>query len=192
VIAAVVAVPQAGHQHGTTVQRPGTAEGSMSYSIPVWPPLAVADWADTRDTLQLMTQIVGKIRLANASLMNHWWNVALYVSARGLTTGLIPHGHRAFQMDIDFHDHQLQVATTDGDRQSIVLQPRPIAEFYSETMQVLDQLNLSTDIWTMPVEIIDAIPFEADQQHGAYDRVPYTAVREAEDPKAHTRVARQF
>lgn len=141
----------------------------MSDSISGWPSLPVADWADTRDTLQLMTQIVGKIRMVYAPLMNHWWNVPLYVSPRGLTTTLIPHGHRAFQMDFDFLDHQLLVSTTEGDRQAIALQPRPIAEFYAETMRVLDQLGLSTEIWTMPVEIVDAIPFDTDQQHCAYD-----------------------
>src|SRR5271156_5534439 len=79
-----------------------------------WPELPVAEWADSRDTLQLMTQIVGKVRLANTPLINHWWNVPLYVSARGLTTSLIPYEHRGFQVDFDFLEHQLAVATTDG------------------------------------------------------------------------------
>ena len=142
----------------------------MSDSTAVWPELPVAQWADSRDTLQLMTQIVGKVRLANTPLMSHWWNVVLYVSARGLTTGLIPHADKGFQIDFDFIDHQLVIATTGGDRRIVALQPGPIAEFYREVMLALDELGLSTEIWTMPVEIPGAIAFDTDQQHVAYDR----------------------
>jgi hypothetical protein len=142
----------------------------MSDSTAVWPELPVAQWADSRDTLQLMTQIVGKVRLANTPLMSHWWNVVLYVSARGLTTGLIPHADKGFQIDFDFIDHQLVIATTGGDRRIMALQPGPIAEFYREVMLALDELGLSTEIWTMPVEIPGAIAFDTDQQHVAYDR----------------------
>jgi len=135
----------------------------------VWPKLPVAEWIDTRDTLQLMTQVVGKVRLANTPLMSHWWNVVLYVSARGLTTGLIPHGGRAFSMEFDFIDHELVVLTTSGDRRTVPLKSGPVSAFYRDVMAVLDELGLSTDIWTMPVEIPDAIPFDADQQHVVYD-----------------------
>ncbi len=134
-----------------------------------WPKLPVAEWIDTRDTLQLMTQVVGKVRMANTPLMNHWWNVVLYVSARGLTTGLIPHGDKAFSMEFDLIDHHLVVATTDGDRRAVPLKPGPVADFYRDVMAVLDDLGLSTEIWTMPVEIPDAIPFDTDRQHVAYD-----------------------
>ena len=142
----------------------------MSDSTAVWPELPVAQWADSRDTLQLMTQIVGKVRLANTPLMSHWWNVVLYVSARGLTTGLIPHADKGFQIDFDFIDHQLVIDTTGGDRRIVALQPGPIAEFYRGVMIALDELGLSTEIWTMPVEIPGAIAFDTDQQHVAYDR----------------------
>jgi len=141
----------------------------MSDSTPVWPELPVAQWVDTRDTLQLMTQVVGKVRLANTPLINHWWNVVLYVSARGLTTGLIPHGDKGFSIDFDFIDHQLIVATTGGERRTVPLQRGPIADFYRDVMAVLDELGLSTEIWPMPVEIAGAIPFDTDQQHIAYD-----------------------
>jgi Family of unknown function (DUF5996) len=134
-----------------------------------WPKLTVAEWIDTRDTLQLMTQVVGKVRLANTPLMSHWWNVVLYVSARGLTTGLIPHGGRAFSVEFDFIDHQLVVLTISGDRRTVALKAGPISDFYRDVMAVLDELGLSTDIWTMPVEIPDAIPFDTDQQHVVYD-----------------------
>ena len=141
----------------------------MSDSASGWPEIPVAEWVDTRDTLQLMTQVVGKVRMENTPLMSHWWNVVLYVSARGLTTGLIPHGGRAFSIDFDFFDHQLVVSTTNGDRRSIPLKPGPIADFYRDVMAALGELGLSTEIWTMPVEIPDAIPFDTDQQHVAYD-----------------------
>ena len=135
----------------------------------VWPKLPVAEWIDTRDTLQLMTQVVGKVRMENTPLMSHWWNVVLYVSARGLTTGLIPYGDRGFSIDFDFIDHQLVVSTTNGDRRALPLKPGPIADFYRDVMAALDELGLSTEIWTMPVEIPEAIPFDTDRQHVAYD-----------------------
>ncbi len=136
---------------------------------PVWPALPVADWEATRDTLQLWTQLVGKVRMANTPLTNHWWNVPLYVTTRGLGTGLIPHGGRGFQVDLDFVDHRLVVAVTDGTSATLDLAPMSVATFHREVMARLDQLGLTTPIWTMPVEIPDAIPFELDEEHRAYD-----------------------
>lgn len=135
----------------------------------IWPELRVSDWQDTRDTLQLWTQVVGKIRLANTPMTNHWWNVPLYVTARGLSTGLIPHGARGFQIDFDFQLHRLDIAVTDGTGRSIPLEPRTVAEFHHEVMRCLDDLGLTTSIWTMPVEIPDAIAFELDDLHASYD-----------------------
>ncbi|HEY6648435.1 MAG TPA: DUF5996 family protein, partial [Mycobacterium sp.] len=126
----------------------------MSESTSAWPELPVAQWLDTRDTLQLMTQVVGKVRLANTPLMNHWWNVVLYVSARGLTTGLIPYADKGFSIDFDFIGHQLVVSTTGGDRRTVALRAGPIADFYHEVTGLLDELGLSTEIWTTPVEIV--------------------------------------
>jgi hypothetical protein len=134
-----------------------------------WPPLPVAGWADTRDTLQLWTQIIGKVRLAATPLMSHWWNVPLYVSARGLTTSLIPHGTRAFQIDLDLLEHRLEIAVSDGSSATMTLTARPVADFHRELTGHLDALGLSTPIWTMPVEIPGAIPFDTDVQHTAYD-----------------------
>src|SRR4051794_41888907 len=102
----------------------------MSESTSASPELPVAQWVDTRDALQLMTQVVGKVRLANTPLMNHWWNVVLYVSARGLTTGLIPYADKGFSIDFDFIDHQLIVATTGGDRRGVGVWPSPPARFF--------------------------------------------------------------
>jgi hypothetical protein len=114
--------------------------------------------------------VIGKIRLANSPLINHWWNVPLYVSSRGLTTSLIPHASgRSFQIDFDFQDHQLQIVTTDGDRRSVALEPRTVADFYTHVLGRLDDLGLATRIWPMPVEIEGAIAFDKDDTHASYD-----------------------
>jgi hypothetical protein len=134
-----------------------------------WPALPVAEWGPTRDTLQLWTQMVGKVRLARTPLTSHWWNVPLYVTSRGLTTSLIPAGERGFQIDLDLLDQELLVTTSDGARTSMRLEARPIAEFYADFAARLDSIGLATPIWTMPVEIPDAIPFDEDHTHGAYD-----------------------
>ena len=135
-----------------------------------WPALPVVGWQDTRDTLQLWTQVVGKIRLANEPLVNHWWNTALYVTAQGLTTSLMPHPTgTAFQIDFDFLDQRLRVATVDGMTRSITLEAGPVAGFYEAVMSSLDELGVATEIWPMPVEIPGAIPFTEDLVHTRYD-----------------------
>jgi hypothetical protein len=134
-----------------------------------WPELPLSEWADTCATLQLWTQVVGKIRLAHAPLVNHWWQVPLYVTSRGLTTSPIPYGSRSFQIDFDFIDHRLIIQCNDGATETIALSPRSVADFYAEVMGRLRGLGLETHIWSMPVEIPDAIPFEQDRDHAAYD-----------------------
>jgi hypothetical protein len=135
-----------------------------------WPSIPVAGWQATRDTLHLYTQVVGKVRLANAPTANHWWNVPLYVTARGLTTSLVPHPTGpAFQIDFDFLDHRLDVITVTGRRRSLDLVARTVAEFHELTMAMLTDLGIGTDIWTMPVEIPDAIAFPDDHEHASYD-----------------------
>jgi hypothetical protein len=134
-----------------------------------WPILPFAEWADTCATLQLWMQIVGKIRLALAPLVNHWWQVPFYVTARGLTTSPIPYGTRSFQIDFDFIEHQLVIRSDDGRIAQLALAPRPVADFYRDVMARLAALDISVKFWTMPVEIQDAIPFEQDRVHGSYD-----------------------
>jgi hypothetical protein len=134
-----------------------------------WPALPFAEWADTCATLHLWTQIVGKIRLAHTPTVNHWWNVPLYVNGRGLTTSPIHLGSRGFQIDFDFIEHRLKIMTCAGDMETIVLVPRSVADFHAELMGRLRVLDLETHIWTMPVEIPDAIPFETDHEHTSYD-----------------------
>ncbi len=134
-----------------------------------WPDLPLEDWADTCATLHLWTQVVGKIRLAHAAMINHWWQVPLYVTCRGLTTSPIPYGVQHFQIDFDFIDHCLKIQTSKGELETIALVPRTVADFYTEVMSRLGALGLATRIWTMPVEIENAIPFEQDSEHGSYD-----------------------
>ena len=136
----------------------------------IWPALPYAEWKDTCATLHMWTQIVGKVRLALSPWMNHSWHVTLYLTARGLTTSPIPHGSRVFEIEFDFIDHRLLVTDNDGSRRELPLQPRSVAEFYSMTMSILDELDLSVQINTTPNELPEPIPFERDQVHRAYDR----------------------
>ena len=125
---------------------------------------------DTRDTLHLWTQIVGKIRLAQAPWLNHSWHVALYLTSRGLTTSPIPYKGQVFQIDFDFIDHVLWVRTSNDHVRQLVLAPRPVGEFYAELFAALAQLGIEVRINTMPDEIANPIPFEQDRTHAAYDR----------------------
>lgn len=134
-----------------------------------WPALAYSEWADTAATLQLWTQIVGKVRLARMPWLNHSWHVTLYVTARGLSTAPIPDGARQFQIDFDFIDHVLWLRTSGGHSRQIMLAPKPVAEFYDELMIALGELAIKADIRTMPCEIPDCIPFDQDAVHTAYD-----------------------
>jgi hypothetical protein len=134
-----------------------------------WPELELAAWAETRDTLHLWTQIVGKVRLRKTPWINHSWHGTLYVTSRGLTTSLIPHGDRLFQMDFDFIDHRLHVTTVEGERRTIVLAPKSVKTFYREVMAVLDDLELPVVIHPHPSEIGDGIPLPEDERHASYD-----------------------
>lgn len=136
----------------------------------LWPALPVAEWQATRDTLQLWTQIVGKVRMVNEPMVNHWWNVPLYVTARGLTTSLMSHpSGEGFQIDFDFRAHVLEIVTASGPRHTLNLRPVSVAEFYAEVTDALEKLGVGTAIWPVPVEIEGAIPFPDDHVHNAYD-----------------------
>ena len=134
-----------------------------------WPAIRLADWKDTYATLHMWTQIVGKIRLELTPRLNHWWNVPLYVSSRGLDTSIIPYGNRSFEMEFDFVDHQLVIRTTDPRTASVALAPRSVADFYKEVMAALRSLDIEVHIWKMPVEVADPIPFDQDKVHASYD-----------------------
>ena len=141
-----------------------------SLGVNEWPELPYAAWKDTRDTLHLWTQIVGKIRLMQTPWLNHSWHVVLYVTARGLTTSPIPYRERAFQIDFDFIDHVLRVRTSDGHFRKLLLAPMPVAQFYAELFAAMAELGLDVRITMMPCEIADCIPFDQDRTHVAYDR----------------------
>jgi hypothetical protein len=133
-----------------------------------WPALPLDEWSDTYATLHMYTQIVGKVRMALTPTMNEWWNVALYVTSRGLTTSPIPYGNRTFQMDFDFHDHLLLMLTSTGDVRRIPL-GSSVRGFYREVMSTLRALDIDVAIRPVPVEVPNPIPFEEDTLHAVYD-----------------------
>jgi hypothetical protein len=135
-----------------------------------WPALPLDAWKDTLATLHMWSQMVGKIRLQLTPKLNHWWNVALYVNSRGLTTSPIPYGPRTFEILFDFIDHNLVITTSDGKVDHLQLRPVTVAGFYRELMSHLGGLGLQVRINTKPCEIPDPISFERDTVHAAYDR----------------------
>lgn len=135
----------------------------------LWPALPYDAWKDTYATLHMWSQIVGKIALARVAPINHSWGIAFDVTARGLTTRTLPHGDRAFRMAFDFIDHQLVIETSDGDRRTLPLTPRTVADFYREVMATLRDMALPVKIWPMPVEIPNPIRFDEDTVHRSYD-----------------------
>ena len=136
-----------------------------------WPRLPVAEWLPTRDTLTLWMQVVGKVRIARTPPVNHWWNAPLYLTARGLTTSLMPDASgRAFSIDFDFHADRLDIPVTDGTTRSFTLsEVADVADFHRRLMTALDDLGLATPIWPVPVELPDAVPFPEDHGHHVYD-----------------------
>ncbi len=137
--------------------------------IEQWPDLNFGAWKDSCATLHRWTQIVGKIRLVRTAWINHSWHVPLYVTTRGLTTSPIADGARTFQIDFDFIDHRLSIQASDGTVNAMALRPRSVADFYAALMLKLAELGLDIKIHTTPNEVIDAIPFEQDHVHAAYD-----------------------
>src|ERR1700677_2021988 len=134
-----------------------------------WPELPLDAWQDTYATLHMWTQIVGKVRLALSPRINHWWEVPLYVNARGLTTSAIPYGNGIFEIQFDFIEHKLDIWTSWGTSKSLPLKPQSVASFYAAFMSALWALDIKVKIWSMPVEIANPIRFENDTQHASYD-----------------------
>jgi hypothetical protein len=135
-----------------------------------WPELRYAAWKDSCATLQLWTQVVGKVRLTLTPWLNHSWHVVLYVTTRGLTTSAIPYGARSFTIEFDFIDHVLWLRTSDGHVRQLMLRPMSVAEFYADVMHALSELGIAVRINEMPNEIPDAVPFSEDRVHASYDR----------------------
>ncbi len=134
-----------------------------------WPELPTAAWRDTYATVQLWTQIVGKIRLTRSPWLNHSWHVALYVTPRGLTTSPIPDGARAFQIDFDFIDHALRIAASDGAERQFALAGQSVASFYAAVMAALKELGIAVTIDEMPNELPNPVRFSQDSAHASYD-----------------------
>jgi hypothetical protein len=140
-----------------------------SAQVERWPALPYAAWQETCTTLHLWTQIVGKIRLAQAPWTNHSWHVTLYVTPRGLTTSPIPYDGRAFQIDFDFIDHALLIETSYGARRRLALEPKSVAEFHDQLLAALAELDIRVRIHGSPNEVAIPIPFREDREHAAYD-----------------------
>ncbi|MFY0528643.1 DUF5996 family protein [Archangium gephyra] len=135
-----------------------------------WPRLPLEAWKDTLATLHRYTQVIGKVRLELAPMMNHWWQVALYVAARGLTTSPIPSGQGSFEVDFDFIAHELLFRTSEGEQRVLALEARPVAEFYRDVMATLRSLGIEVSINDTPQEIPDdSTRFSEDRHHAAYD-----------------------
>src|SRR5579859_6520583 len=135
----------------------------------VWPALPIDAWSDTCATLQLWTQMVGKIRLALTPPINHTWNVTLYPTIRGVTTSPMAYGNLMLQIDFDFLEHVLLLRTSEGEQTAIPLRPMTVAEFYAKLMHALNGVACPVRIWPVPVEIAQPIPFEQDHTHQSYD-----------------------
>jgi hypothetical protein len=134
-----------------------------------WPALPLEEWRDTCATLHMWTQIVGKTRLALAPWQNHWWQVALHVTARGLATGPMPYGSRTLDAEFDFIEHELVLRTSEGAVQEITLRPRSVAEFYRIYLAALEALDVHVELWPVPVEVEHPIRFTDDHEHASYD-----------------------
>jgi len=134
-----------------------------------WPELPYERWKDSYATLHRWTQVVGKIRLEQSPWLNHSWHVPLYVTARGLTTSSIPYRDRVFDIAFDFVDHALVLRVSDGVERRLPLQPRTVADFYAAVMSMLDEAGIPVRIDRIPNEIAEAIPFDQDTIHSAYD-----------------------
>jgi len=134
-----------------------------------WPDLPWQQWEETATTVHMWTQIVGKTRLALSPLQEHWWNVALYVTARGLSTAAMPVPDGVLEIEFDFAEDQLLFRLSSGADLAIPLRPQSVAEFYQEYLGCLAQLGISVTINPVPVEVKDPIPFAEDTVHAAYD-----------------------
>ena len=135
-----------------------------------WPALPLDSWRDTRDTLQMWSQIAGKICLKLTPRVNHFWNIAFLVTSRGLTTYPMAYEGRTFTLTFDFLAHELAIDTSDGARRVLPLRPETVAAFYARLMDTLKEMGIHVRIWTMPVEVPDPIRFEQDETHRSYDR----------------------
>ncbi len=138
------------------------------------PALPVSDWKDTQATLHMWMQIIGKIQLGLTPLVNHWWNVTFFLSARGMHTQALHYPGGTLEIRFDFIDHNLVFSTSRGETRIVPLRPQTVADFYRQVMQTLSDLGVAVKMWPMPVELADPIAFEKDIVHHSYDREAVT------------------
>jgi hypothetical protein len=138
------------------------------------PPLPLAEWQNTQATLHLWMQVVGKIQLALTPLVNHWWNVTFFLTARGIETQALPYARETLQIRFDFIDHNLVILTSRGETRVLPLRSQTVADFYREVMRSLTELGVEVKIWAVPVELPEPIAFEKDIVHHSYDREAVT------------------
>lgn len=143
--------------------------GRVSDAPEFWPELPLAAWEETRTTLHMWTQIVGKLSLELCAPINHWWESTLRVTPRGLRTPIMPYGARSLEAEFDFIDHSLVFRSSGGELRHIPLYPRSVADFYLQVTSVLQAMNVEVEIWPVPVEVPDPVPFAEDIQHASYD-----------------------
>jgi hypothetical protein len=158
-----------GAEHAASAARQGAGMPGAGSFEEAWPSLPYAEWKDTYETLHMWTQVVGKIRLALSPIVNHWWQVTLYVTSSGLTTSAIPYGARTFEILFDFIDHNLTVHTSDGATRYMGLYPRSVADFYHELMSMLRSLGIEVKINPTPQEVPSPIPCDVDTAHASYN-----------------------
>jgi len=148
---------------------PRTTDVHARGAAEAWPDLPLEAWRDTRDTLHRWTQMVGKTQLALAPMQNHWWQVAMHGTARGLTTRAMPAGERTLEIEFDFVDHRLVGRTSDGGVRTLALAPKSVADFYAEYREMLSALGVEAHIWPVTVEMAEAERFTDDRRHASYD-----------------------
>jgi Family of unknown function (DUF5996) len=141
------------------------SKASDDEALPVLP---FDSWKDTLATLHMWAQIVGKVRLKLCPLVNHWWNAPFYITARGMTTSVMPYERRDIEVQLDFIEHKILIETSEGRVVALAMVPQSVADFYKKFMAALGELGVSAPIWTTPCEIPNPIPFEEDQVHAAY------------------------
>jgi hypothetical protein len=134
-----------------------------------WPRLDLEEWAPTEATLHRWLQIIGKTRLALAPMQNHWWQIVLYLTARGLTTSPMPYANQTVEVDLDFIDHALTIMTSDGETATLRLAPTSVADFFAQYMSALRSVGVDSRIWPVPCELPDTLRFTEDREHASYD-----------------------
>ncbi len=141
----------------------------MRESIDAWPVLPTDAWTDTLETLHMWTQIVGKIRMVQSPWLNHSWSVPLYLTARGLSTSLVPHGAEAFELSFDLLGDELRLETTTGERRSVALEARSVADFYAAVMEAIESVGMPVRIHPVPSEVPRTTPFPDDTERAGYE-----------------------